>query len=51
MLNALTTVLAAEGTHHEINHALSWGIGAVILVVMLGMLLGLIAFGAGREHS
>ncbi|WP_207950532.1 hypothetical protein [Nocardioides ochotonae] len=51
MLNALTTVLAAEGTHHEINHTLSWGIGGVILVIMLGLLLGLVSFGAGREHS
>ncbi|WP_216654325.1 hypothetical protein [Nocardioides sp. zg-DK7169] len=51
MFNALTTVLAAEGTHHEINHALSWGVGAVILVIMLGLLLALVSFGAGREHS
>ncbi|WP_182523771.1 hypothetical protein [Nocardioides dongkuii] len=51
MLNVLTTVLAAEETHHEIDQALSWGIGALALVILLGMLAGLMAFGAGRDHS
>ncbi len=51
MLNALTAVLAAEETHHEVDHALSWGIGALVLVLFLGLIFGLMAFGAGREHS
>ncbi|WP_205470932.1 hypothetical protein [Nocardioides sp. SYSU D00038] len=48
-LTALTVAAAEE--HHEVNDALSWGIGAITLVILLGLLLGLIAFGGGREHS
>ena len=52
MLNALTvSVLAAEETHHEINHALSWGIGVLVLGILLALLAGLMMFGGGREHS
>ncbi len=51
MLNALVVLAAAEETHHEIEHALSWGIGAASLVILLGMLLALVVFGGGREHS
>ena len=32
----------------EINH---WAVGGVVLVLFLLILLGLLAFGAGREHS
>jgi hypothetical protein len=35
----------------EVNTALSWGIGAVALLILLGLLGALVAFGAGREHS
>lgn len=42
-------VRAAEEAHTEsINH---WVVGAITLVLLLGMLLALTAFGAGREHS
>ena len=41
------TVMAAE----EVNQALSWGIGALSLAILLGLLLALVAFGGGREHS
>ncbi|WP_164477963.1 hypothetical protein [Nocardioides pantholopis] len=51
MLSPLMTVLAAEETHHEVDHALSWGIGAVVLVILLAMIGALVAFGAGRDHS
>jgi uncharacterized membrane protein YadS len=52
MLSTLTTaVLAAEETHHEVNQALAWGIGALTLAILFGMVFALIAFGAGREHS
>ena len=50
-MSSVLTVLAAEETHHEINHALSWGIGGLTLALLLGMLLALLAFGGGREHS
>jgi hypothetical protein len=46
-----TAVLAAEESHHEINQALSWGVGAVTLGILLALVLALMAFGAGREHS
>ncbi|MFC6286661.1 hypothetical protein ACFP3Q_10640 [Nocardioides sp. GCM10027113] len=49
-LSVLTT-LAAEEAHHEVDQLLSWGIGVVSLVILLGMLLALVAFGGGREHS
>ncbi|MEV7431114.1 MULTISPECIES: hypothetical protein [unclassified Nocardioides] len=51
MLNALVVLAAAEESHHEVDHALSWGVGAVALVILLGMMLALVAFGGGREHS
>ena len=41
------TVVAAE----EVNQALSFGIGAVALLILLGLLAALVAFGGGREHS
>jgi hypothetical protein len=46
MTNADIAVLTGE-----VNHALSWGIGALALAILLGLLVALIAFGAGREHS
>ena len=44
------SVKAAE-EHHEINHALSWGIGVLTLAILFGLLVALMAFGKGREHS
>ena len=44
------STLASE-THEEINSALSWGIGAGTLVLLLALLGALVAFGGGREHS
>jgi hypothetical protein len=35
----------------EVNEALSWGIGGVTLLILLGLLGALLAFGGGREHS
>ena len=43
-------VLASEATH-AVNHALSWGIGALVLGILLAAVVGLLVFGAGREHS
>ncbi|WP_168929610.1 hypothetical protein [Nocardioides sp. GY 10127] len=42
--------LAAE-SESEVNHALSWGIGALALVVLLGLMVALLTFAGGREHS
>ncbi|MXG91008.1 hypothetical protein [Nocardioides flavescens] len=35
----------------EVSHRLSYGIGAIALVILLGLMIALIAFGGGREHS
>ena len=51
MLSTLITVVAAEETHHEVNEALAWGIGALVLGILFALAFALIAFGAGREHS
>jgi hypothetical protein len=49
MVNTLV-LRAAEAAEHgeKVNH---WVIGAVALVVLLGMLGILLAFAGGREHS
>jgi hypothetical protein len=40
---------AAEGAGEAgLNH---WVVGGIALAILLGLLLGLLAFGAGREHS
>ncbi len=49
-LSALS-LRAAEESHHEVNQVLSWGVGAVALLILLGLLLALVSFGGGREHS
>jgi hypothetical protein len=41
----------AEESHHEVNAALSYGIGAGILALLLALMAALAAFGGGREHS
>ena len=43
------SVMAAET--HEVNEALSWGIGIGALAILLLLLGALVAFGGGREHS
>jgi hypothetical protein len=48
LVSTLVTV-AAEAEHHEkVNH---WVFGSIAIVILLGVLVGLIAFGGGREHS
>ena len=44
------SVMASE-SHEEVNSALSWGIGAGTLALLLVLLGALVAFGGGREHS
>ena len=46
MLSALT--LAAETAEPAIP---SYAVGGIALAILLGLLLALIAFGGGREHS
>jgi hypothetical protein len=47
MLNAFVTVLHTENPNVP-NH---WLVGGIALGILLAMLLALLAFGAGREHS
>ena len=35
----------------EVDQRISFGIGALALLILLGLLAGLVAFGGGREHS
>ncbi len=50
MLNAFAIALAAEEHVNESvpNH---WLVGGLVLLLLLVLLGGLLAFGAGREHS
>jgi|GEM_PF-3281731 len=38
----------AEKHHEKVNH---WIVGAVALAILLSMILALLIFAAGREHS
>ena len=40
-----------EGAEPEVNHLLSYGIGGLVFAIMLALLLGLLAFGGGRDHT
>ncbi|WP_243060823.1 hypothetical protein [Nocardioides sp. SR21] len=46
-MNALLTVLHTENP----NVPNEWLLGGVTLAILMALLLGLIFFGAGREHS
>jgi hypothetical protein len=50
MLNAFAIVLASE-EHINENVPNHWLVGGVSLVILLALLLALLIFGAGREHS
>ncbi len=41
----------AEEGHQEVDQALSWGMGAVSLAILMALLIALIFIGGGREHS
>jgi hypothetical protein len=47
---AVVNVAAEEG-EHEVNQAISWGIGGLTIAILFGLMIALIAFGGGREHS
>jgi hypothetical protein len=46
-MNALLTVLHTENPNVP-NH---WLIGGITLAILIALLVALLAFGAGREHS
>jgi hypothetical protein len=39
------------GFGEEVDPGISFGIGGLALVILLGLLIALVAFGGGREHS
>ena len=50
MLNPYVAVLATEGAVNE-NVPNHWLIGGVTLAILLALIVALLIFGAGREHS
>ena len=51
-LTALVTPLVVRAAEEgEVSHLLSYGIGALTFAILISLLLGLLAFGKGREHS
>ncbi len=51
MIVQAVLVQAAEESHHEVNSALSYGVGIGILALLLALMGALVVFGGGREHS
>lgn len=47
---ALVVVRAAEESHGD-PVVPAWAVGAGTLAILLAMLVALVAFGGGREHS
>jgi hypothetical protein len=47
----LNVYAAAVEEHHTWAGANPWAVGGIVLAILLGMLVALLAFGAGREHS
>jgi hypothetical protein len=46
----LLAAVAAEA-HEEVNEALNWIVGGTALGILLLLMLALVIFGGGREHS
>ena len=44
-------LLAAEEGEKEVNKAISFGIGGLALGILVLLMVVLVAFGGGREHS
>lgn len=42
---------SAEGAEHHELAVNQWAIGGLVLVILLAMLGGLLAFAGGRDHS
>jgi hypothetical protein len=52
MLNPYAVALAAEETaEHASNVPNPWLVGGIVLGILLVLLVALLMFGAGREHS
>lgn len=51
LLSTVIVRLAEVGEEEAINKTLSFGIGALVLAIMVGLLFLLLSFGGGREHT
>jgi hypothetical protein len=47
----MSLTLVASESHEEVNEALNWVVGGSALGILLLLLLALVVFGGGREHS
>lgn len=47
-LSSVVTTAAETSSGGEVNH---WVVGAGVLAILLVLMLGLLMFGAGRDHS
>ncbi len=47
-LNTVSTIAAETSGEQTIN---PWVVGAISLAILLGLMLALVSFGGGREHS
>ena len=48
---AMSLIAWASEAPAHVNQALSWGVGALVLGILLALVIGLMVFGAGRKHS
>jgi hypothetical protein len=48
LTSLITTAAETTATHGGVNH---WVVGGVALALLLVLMLALLAFGAGRDHS
>jgi hypothetical protein len=48
---AYDAILLAAAESHESGGANPYAVGGVALVILLALLLAVVAFGGGREHS
>lgn len=51
MLLSTLVLAAAEGAEHHEKAVNEWIVGGIALAVLLGLLLALLAFAGGRDHS
>ncbi len=50
-LSLITTAVLRASEEAGAPAVAPWVIGAVTLAILMAMLIGLVAFGGGREHS
>lgn len=50
-LPSLLVAVAAESEAQSDPAIPAWGVGLIALLILVGLLAGLVAFGGGREHS